>query len=211
MIKRRIERRVIEQNAQDNGEYYIPAAVSNRHIHLSAADVKTLFGTGYTLTHLRPLSQPGQYSCSETLTVAGVKGRIERVRILGPERKATQVEVSLTDTFYLGIEPVIRMSGDIAGTPGCKLIGPAGEVTLREGVIVSARHLHISNEEAAVFGLKNGDVISAKKTGERETIFGNILVREDKMFSLELHLDTDEANTGHIKNGDLLEMIKSHE
>lgn len=149
MIKRRIERRVIEQNAQDNGEYYIPAAVSNRHIHLSAADVKTLFGTDYTLTPLRPLSQPGQYSCSETLTVAGVKGRIERVRI--------------------------------------------------------------SNEEAAVFGLKNGDVISAKKTGERETIFGNILVRADKMFSLELQLDTDEANTGHIKNGDLLEMIKSHE
>jgi putative phosphotransacetylase len=197
---------VVRRLAQ-NKEYYIPAASSNRHIHISAADREKLFGAGYALKRLRPLSQPGQYACEEQVTIAGPKGRIDGVRILGPERPDTQVEVSLTDTFRLGIEPAVRMSGDIEGTPGCTLIGPKGEVNIAKGVIIAARHLHMSDEEATTYGLKNGDVVRAKKTGNRETIFGNILVRAGEGHSLELHIDTDEANAAGIKNGELLELL----
>lgn len=191
-----------------NKEYYIPVAASGRHVHLCRAHVDTLFGSGYQLKMLRPLSQPGQYACEEKITVVGPKWRIDGVRILGPERPETQVEVSMTDTFKLGIVPAIRMSGDIAGSPGCKLIGPKGEVRIGEGVIVAARHLHISPEEAAAYGLKNGDVVSAKKNGQRETTLGGIHVRSGDAHSLELHIDTDEANASAIKNGDLLELIR---
>lgn len=203
-----VQLNLIKQLAQSGNEYYIPAAVSNRHIHLSAADVEKLFGAGYALSQLRPLSQPGQYACKETVAVSGSKGSIEGVRILGPERPATQVEISLTDAYKLGIEPVVRMSGDVSGTPGCTLIGPAGQVTLSQGVIAAARHLHISNEEAVLYGLKNGDTISVKKTGVRETVFGSIAVRTSDTFTLELHVDTDEANAAGIKNGDLLELVR---
>ena len=154
------------------------------------------------------MSQPGQFACKETLTIVGPKGRIEGVRVLGPERPETQVEVSLTDTYKLGIKPTVKMSGDVAGTPGCRLVGPTGEAELLKGVIAAARHLHMSEEEAALFGLKSGDIVSAKKTGVRETTFGNIPVRSGKGHSLELHLDTDEANAAGIKNGDLLELIR---
>ncbi len=205
-ITRAVTLAVIRRLAQ-NKEYYIPAAASNRHIHISAADREKLFGAEYALKKLRPLSQPGQYACEEQVTVAGPKGRIEGVRILGPERPETQVEVSLTDTYRLGIEPAVRMSGDIAGTPGCTLTGPKGEVNIANGVIVAARHLHMSGDEAAEYGLKDKDIVSAGKKGEREIIFGNILVRAGKGHSLELHIDTDEANAAGIKNGELLELL----
>jgi len=174
------------------------------------ADVEALFGKGYQLQVLRDLSQPGQYACRETLSVVGAKGRIEQVRILGPARGKTQVEVSLTDTFALGVQPLVRMSGDTANTPGCRLIGPAGEIVLTEGVIVAARHLHLSKQEASIYGVSSGEIVSVKKEGARETVFGNIVVRVDPAFSLELHLDTDEANAAQIKNGDLLQLIKRH-
>lgn len=206
-LKRLVTLTAVRRLAQNN-EYYIPAAASGRHVHISAADREKLFGTGYALKKLKALSQPGQYACEEKLTVVGPKGSIDGVRILGPERPDTQVEVSLTDTFKLGIKPVLRMSGNVEGTPGCKLIGPAGEVSLGKGVIIAARHLHISDEEAAEYGLKNGDIVSAKKSGERETIFGNILVRSGKEHSLELHIDTDEANAAGISNGDILELLR---
>lgn len=198
----------IVKNLAQQKEYYIPTAASGRHVHLCRADVGKLFGAGYALKISRALSQPGQYACEEKIAVVGPKGRIEGVRVLGPERPETQVEVSLTDTFKLGITPAVRMSGDVTGTPGCTLIGPGGEVALGQGVIVAARHLHMSDEEAAVFGLKNGDVVSARKKGEREIIFGNILVRAGKAHSLELHIDTDEANAAAVGNGDLLELIR---
>jgi putative phosphotransacetylase len=187
-------------------QYYIPAAVSARHIHLSAADRDALLGPGYALHKMRPLSQPGQFACEEKLAIVGPKGRIEGVRILGPERPETQVEVSMTDTFALGIAPNVRMSGDIAGTPGCKLVGPKGELTLTKGVIVAARHLHMSAQEAEAFGLKNGDVVSVRKGGARATTLGNIVVRAGDGHSLELHIDTDEANAAAIGCGDLLEL-----
>jgi putative phosphotransacetylase len=205
-VKRLITLSLIKQLAQQK-EYYVPAGASNRHIHISVGDRDKLFGKGYALKKQRPLSQPGQYACEEKIAVVGPKGRIEGVRILGPERPETQIEVSLTDTFKLGIEPVVRMSGDIAGTPGCTLVGPKGEAVIGKGVIVAARHLHMSDAEAAVFGLKNGDIVSAKSKGDRETVLGNILVRSGDAHSLELHIDTDEANAAGIKNGDVLELL----
>lgn len=189
-------------------QYTIPAAVSARHIHLSAAARDALFGPGYSLHPMRPLSQPGQFACEEKLAIVGSKGRIDGVRILGPERPDTQVEVSMTDTLKLGIPAMVRMSGDIAGTPGCKLAGPKGEVALDKGVIVAARHLHMSAQEAAAYGLKNGDIVSARKKGVRDTTLGNIAVRSGEGHSLELHIDTDEANAAVIQCGDLLELIK---
>lgn len=187
-------------------QYYIPTAVSARHIHLSAADRDALFGPGYALHPMRPLSQPGQFACEEKLAIVGPKNRIDGVRILGPERPETQVEVSMTDTFALGITPIVRMSGDIAGTPGCKLVGPKGEITLTQGVIVAARHLHMSAQEAAAYGLKNGDAISVRKKGVRGMTLHNIAVRAGNGHSLELHIDTDEANAAAIQCGDLLEL-----
>ncbi len=206
-LKRLVTLAVVKRLAREN-EYWIPAASSNRHVHISAVDREKLFGAGYTLKALRPLSQPGQYACEEKLTVAGPKGRIGEVRLLGPERAETQVEVSLTDTYRLGIKPYVRMSGELEGTPGCTLIGPVGEITLSKGVIVAARHLHISGEEAEAFGLKNGDVVKARKTGGRETVFGGIIVRAGDGHSLELHIDTDEANAAGISSGDLLELLR---
>lgn len=206
-LKRLVTLAVVKRLAREN-EYWIPAAASNRHVHISAADREKLFGPGYALKVLRPLSQPGQYACEEKLTVVGPKGCIGEVRVLGPERPETQVEVSLTDTYKLGIKPYVRMSGKLEGTPGCTLIGPAGEVALDKGVIVAARHLHISGEEAKAFGLKNGDIVNARKAGLRETVFGGIVVRAGEGHSLELHIDTDEANAAGIKNGDLLELLR---
>ena len=194
--------------AATQGEYYVPAAASVRHVHLSQADVAALFGEGYELRPLRPLTQPGQFAAEEKVDIVGPRGAISDVRVLGPARKETQIEVSITDAIRLGIKPVVRMSGDIAFTPGAKLVGPKGSVDLPQGVIIAARHLHMSPEEAAAYGLKDGDVVSLRKPGPREVIFGNVVVRSGKGHSLEVHLDTDEANAAMLSNGDLLEVIK---
>jgi len=206
-IKRSIVVEVLKRFALFKKGYFVPAAVSARHVHLSGEHVEALFGKGHRLNRAWDLSQPGQFACEERVALIGLKGSFENVRVLGPERKETQVEVSVTDCYRIGIKPAVRMSGDIAGTPGCTLVGPAGEVKLDKGVIVAARHLHISDEEAAAFGLKNGDIVGAKKKGERETVFGNIIVRAGREHSLELHLDTDEANAAGITGGELLELV----
>lgn len=190
------------------GQYYVPAASSARHVHLSKQDIETLFGKGYELTEFKALTQPGQFASNEKITIKGTKGELKGVRVLGPARSSTQVEISLTDSFKLGIKPVVRMSGNIQGTPGAVLVGPKGEVVLSEGVIVSARHLHISEDEAKLYNVQNGDIISVKKDGDRETTFGNVVVRCGKGHSLEVHLDTDEANAALITNGVLLEVIR---
>ncbi len=186
----------------------MPAAVSARHMHLCAADIEALFGKGYALRNKRNLVQPGQFACEEQVTLIGKKGRIENIRVLGPARRETQVEISVTDCYKAGIEPVVRMSGDIEGTPGGTLVGPAGEVKLSKGVIVSARHLHATPEQAAWYGLKNGDIIGVKKTGARETVFGNVVVRTGAGHELEMHIDPDEANAASVKPGDMLEIVK---
>ncbi|MFZ5949245.1 MAG: phosphate propanoyltransferase [Candidatus Rifleibacteriota bacterium] len=185
----------------------IPCGVSNRHAHISQADLETIFGQGYKLTPMKDLSQPAQFAAEECITIVGPKGIIEKVRILGPVRPATQVEISTTDCFKLGVKPFVRDSGDTAGTPGCIVIGPKGAVTLKEGVIVASRHLHISDKDAEKFGLKDMDRISIKSNGPKSVVFNNVLVRASNKFALDFHLDTDEANAAGIKNGDMVEII----
>jgi len=187
------------------GKYYFPVAVSARHVHLSKQDFQQLFGHGKTMTIMKNLSQPGQFACEEQVELIGPKGVIKNVRVLGPERKESQVEISVSDSFVLGIKPEIRMSGDIARTPGCILSGPAGKLSLKQGLIVAARHVHVSEEQAAVYGIKDGDMISIKTPPPREGIIGGIKVRVDKNFDLEIHLDTDEANGNGIFFGTILE------
>ena len=205
-IRRTIELSVIRQCALSGEAFFVPAAVSARHVHLCAADIETLFGKGCALQMLKALVQPDQFACEQKVTLVGKKGRIENIRVLGPSRPQTQVEVSMTDCYKLGIKPDVRMSGDLAGTPGGTLIGPAGEVKLQNGVIVSARHLHASQEQASWFGLKNGDIISVRKTGVRETVFGNVVVRVGAAHELELHFDTEDAGAAGIKQSELLEL-----
>ena len=185
----------------------IPTGVSNRHLHVSQADLETLFGKGYQLKEMKPLSQPGQYAADETVTVVGPKGSLEKVRILGPVRPSTQVEISLTDSFKLGVPGVVRDSGDTKKTPGCTLKGPAGAVTLEEGVIVAARHIHASTADAAKLGVKDMDRVAIRTGGVKSVVFNNVLVRVSDKFALDFHIDTDEANAAGIKNGDMVEIV----
>jgi len=185
----------------------IPVGVSNRHLHVSQEDLETLFGAGYQLKKFKDLSQPGQYAAEECVTVAGRKGVVEKVRILGPVRKSTQIEISVTDCYSLGIPICIRDSGDTKGSPGGVVIGPKGAVVLKEGIIVASRHLHLHPREAEKLGLKDMDRVSVKAGGPRAAIFCNILVRVNDQFAMDFHLDCDEANAAGLKTGDLVEVI----
>jgi len=206
-VQRLVTERIVKSAYEQSGKRYVPAAASNRHIHVSPQDLETLFGKGYALKPERALSQPGQFAAQETVTIAGPKGRIDQVRVLGPARGKTQVEILTTDAFRLGISPVVRISGDTEGTPGATIIGPAGTVELTSGVIVAMRHVHISVEQAAWLGLQNGDIASIKKDGIRALVLENVPVRCGEGHNLELHLDMEEANAGSIKNGELLEIV----
>ena len=207
VVQRLVTERIVKTAYEQTGKRFVPAAGSNRHIHVSAQDLETLFGKGYALKPERALSQPGQFAASETVTIAGPKGRIDQVRVLGPARGKTQVEILTADAFRLGIAPVVRLSGDIEGTPGATVIGPSGTVELTSGVIVAMRHVHISVEQASWLGLQNGDLASIRKDGIRALVFENVPVRCGEGHSLELHLDLEEANAGGIKNGELLEIV----
>ena len=207
ILTRKIELEVIRQLIAQN-KYFVPAAISGRHIHVCTEDLEMLFGKGHTLTKIRSLVQPGQFACEEQLTLMGPKGKIEKIRVLGPVRKETQVELSFTDSRKLGIEALVRMSGDLAGSAGGRLIGPAGEVTLAKGVIISARHLHMSAEEALWFGLKDNDVVQVRKSGTREIVFGNVAVRAGEGHALQMHIDTDEANAAGMACGELLQLLR---
>lgn len=206
-VQRLVTERIVKTAYEQTGKRFVPAAASNRHIHVSAQDLETLFGKGYALKPERVLSQPGQFAAAETVTIAGPKGRIDQVRVLGPARGKTQVEILTTDAFRLGVKPVVRISGDIEGTPGATIIGPAGTVELTSGVIVAMRHVHISVEQAAWLGLQNGDIASIRKDGIRALVLENVPVRCGEGHNLELHLDMEEANAGSIKNGELLEIV----
>ena len=188
----------------------IPVGVSNRHIHLTQADVETLFGAGYTLTPLKDLSQPGQYACKEQLTLVGPSMRaLEGVRVLGPVRKASQVEISRTDSFLLKVKPPVRESGNIAGSSPITIIGPRGVVTLKEGCIIANRHIHMSPEEAARFGVKDFDYVTVEPVdGTRRTRWYDVQVRVSPAFRLEMHVDTDDANAAGIGNGAKVRMIR---
>lgn len=172
--------------------------VSAHHIHLTQEHVEALFGTGHQLTKHSDLSQPGQYACKEQLNIVGAKGKIERVRILGPARKYTQVEIAMTEQFKLGIHPPIRESGDIADTPGCTLESLTGSVQIDKGVICALRHVHMSPEDALRYGVRDKSFVRVRITGARELVFGDVLVRVDPSFKLAMHIDTDEANAANI-------------
>jgi len=167
--------------------------VSARHVHLSQADQDKLFGTDYKMKVVKDLSQHGQWAAEETMVIKGPKGEF-KVRNLGPCRGQTQVELARTDCFALGVQADLRLSGDLKGTPGCKLVGPKGEVELAEGCIVPLRHIHISDVQAAERGLKNGDKVRVRVGGARATIFEEVNIRAHPTFDLSMHLDTDEGN-----------------
>lgn len=179
----------------------IPLEISAHHVHLSADHVEKLFGKGHELTPTAELSQPGQYACEETVRLTGPRGSVERVRILGPVRGKTQVEIAMTEQFKLGIQPPIRESGDIEGTPGLILEGPVGSVTLDKGVICAMRHIHMTPEDALKMGLHDKDVVRVSVQGDRELIYGDVLIRVNPDYRLAMHIDTDEANAANIKPG----------
>lgn len=167
---------------------------SARHVHLTAEQVEALFGKGHTLTFKKELSQPGQFACEERVTVVGPKKSLERVIVLGPVRGAGQVEVSFTDARTLGIDAPLRESGDVAGSGACKLVGPAGEVDLAEGVIVAKRHIHLDPATAAEYGLADKQVVSVKLDSPRSTVYGDVVIRVSEKFAPAMHIDTDESN-----------------
>lgn len=187
----------------------VPVGVSNRHIHLNQADLETLFGVGYQLTPLKDLSQPGQYACKETLTLVGPAMRpIEGVRVLGPLRKQSQVEISLTDSYVLKVKPPVRESGKIAGSAGVTIIGPKGVVQLKEGCIIANRHIHMSPDDGVRFGVQDGDTVTVDVEGTRRTRWYDVQVRVHKDFRLEMHVDTDDANAAGIGNGFKVKVVK---
>lgn len=186
----------------------VPVGISNRHLHVTQEDLEILFGKGYELTQKKPLSQPGQFASEETVTLIGPKSIIKNVRILGPVRPQTQVEISRTDSFTLGINPPVRDSGSISATPGIIIEGPKGRVELKEGVIIAQRHLHLHTDEAKELNLNDKDIIAVEFEGERGVIFKNVLVRVSPKFAKDLHLDLDEANAASLSNGDLGTIIR---
>ncbi|NLJ80176.1 MAG: phosphate propanoyltransferase [Firmicutes bacterium] len=186
----------------------VPVGISNRHIHLSQHDLEKLFGQGYELTVRNELTQTGQYAAEETVEIKGPKSSFKNVRILGPTRKETQIEISRTDSFALGLKPPIRDSGCLHGSPGITLIGPRGRVNLDHGVIIAQRHIHMTEQDAESFGLKDKDLVSVRVPGERALSFENVLVRIRNDFVLEMHIDTDEANAACLENGQLVEVYR---
>ncbi len=186
----------------------VPVGVSNRHVHLSKEDLAVLFGPDYQLTPVKDLSQTGQYAAEEVVTVVTRKNAIQNVRILGPLRGKTQVEISRTDSFALGLRPPVRDSGSLENSESVTLVGPKGSICLKEGVIIALRHIHMSPSDAAKFGVEDKSIVSVKTEGERSVIFNNVLVRVRDDFVLELHIDTDEANAAGLNNGDIVEVYR---
>ena len=178
----------------------IPVGISNRHVHLSQQDLETLFGCDCQLSQMKDLSQPGQFACKETVTICGPKGAIEKVRILGPVRPQSQVEILTGDCIKLGIPSVVRISGDLAGSPGLTIIGPKGSVQLKEGAIVALRHIHMTLEDAQRLGVRDGQSVDIEFSGERGGIYKNVAVRANNTSALECHLDIEEANAMNMNS-----------
>lgn len=191
----------------DKDDDLIPIGVSNHHIHLSAADFATLFGPDAEMTHFKDLSQPGQFACKETMTLVGPAGVVEHVRLLGPARKQTQVEVSVSDCFKLGIQAPLRESGDLANSAALTIVGPRGSVTIPEGAIIAVNHIHMHTRDAARWGLQDKDRVNVKTCTPRGLIFLEVLCRVSDQFALEMHVDLDEANAASLKNGDQVKLL----
>lgn len=187
----------------------IPVGISNKHVHLSSDDLYRLFGEGFELTFKSKLNQPGQFASNETVTIRGPKGEFENVRILGPVRPYTQVEISITDGFRLGVKAPINESGKLENTPGLELIGPKGSIKIPQGTIVALRHIHMMPQQAKELDLKDKDIVEVETCGERKGILGNVLVRVTDTSYLEMHIDVDEANACALKNNDYVIIHKS--
>lgn len=199
------------KNVTSNSEFTdgIPIAVSARHIHLQQEHVEILFGRDAVLTKYKNLSQPNQFAANETLTIVGPKGCIQKVRVLGPTRKLTQVEVSFTDALKLGINPPLRESGDIEGSASCTLVGPKGSIYLKEGVILAQAHIHMSPLDAQNFNVKDGEFVSIGVKQDRPVMFQQVKIRVSDKYRLEMHIDTDEANAGLIQQGTIGKLYKN--
>lgn len=192
----------ILESVQHYENFRIPIGVSNRHVHVSRADLDRLYGKDYALTHKSELGQPGQFAANETVTLQGPKGTFEHVRILGPVRSQSQVEISKTDSFRLGVKAPITLSGHLQGTPGITLVGPRGTVELPCGVIIAKRHIHMTPAQAAASHLQDGQIVHVETFGERQGILGDVVVRVSDTAGLEMHIDVDEANACSLSNRD---------
>jgi len=203
---REIVQRMVLCEAAKAGDRYVPVMTSARHVHLSRRDVERLFGAGYRLTKLRELGQPGQYVCRERIAIETPKGKL-LLRVLGPTRDETQVELSVSDGFALGLALPVRMSGDLAGSPGCVLTNGDRRAELKHGAVVAMRHLHIAPEEAAVYGVKDGDMVALAVEGQRGMLLQQVIVRAVQGHVLEAHIDTDEANACGLQDGQLCRLV----
>ena len=206
-IVEEVLQQVLKNQSSPPHDGKIPIGVSARHVHLAQAEVEQLFGENYQLTPKFELSQPGQFAAEETVVIAGSKGSIERVRILGPARSLSQVEVSWTDAMKLGLKPPLRISGDIQGSSPVTLIGPKGSVVLNEGLIIAQAHIHMSPADSARFQVVDGQSVQIKVEGIRPIILSNVVIRVSERYRLEMHIDTDEANAGLIQQGTLAEIV----
>ena len=189
-------------------ELLVPIGVSNRHVHLTREDMDILFGKGSNLTKLKDLKQPGQYAAKETVKVLTDKGSLENVRILGPLRDRTQIEISITDSYKLGLRVPVKESGKLSDTPAITIEGPKGRVEKSEGVIAALRHIHMPLGIANLYGFKDKEIVDVEVGEVRKTVFKNVLLRVSDKYALELHLDTDEANSCGVKNGDMAKILK---
>ena len=206
LIARLVMEAIDKKESTSNG-FMVPIGVSARHIHLTQEHVEVLFGEGYQLTKRKEL-MGGQFAANEQVTIVGLKLRaIENVRVLGPVRSKSQVEISATDAIKLGVRAPIRLSGDIEGSAPIAVVGPKGVIFLDEGCIIAKRHIHMAPKDAIAAGVRNGDIVSVKADNERGTVFNHVQIRVDESFTLEMHIDTDEANAAKISTGETVTII----
>ncbi len=187
--------------------FTVPVGISSRHLHLSQADLETLFGSGYKLTSMKPLTQPGQFAAEEVVNLIGPKNSINKVRILGPIRPATQIEISRTDGFFLGVTAPVRDSGDLKGSAGIVIEGPKGRIEIKEGVILAQRHIHLHTSDASELGVTDKQWVTVKAGVERALTFDRVLLRVGDKYAKDFHLDTDEANAAGLSNGETVTVI----